>query len=219
MVDHGISNLSVSAGQTLTFTIPKDAFLSSTSDVQLTFKATLANGAPLPNWLHFNPTTGTFSGVAPAGENGDLHIKVNAIDNKGNEAVTTFTVKSGKATGDGDDQAPKAPKAPPQRDGALSGKDLLAALGFNGYGLPDDGVEITYNFDAQQAASAEIEAGATDHAALEGEAQAEADSATDGQASHAQHLSAQLQREAQRFGQARAATLRHLAVVEQARRI
>lgn len=213
VVDHGIDNISVSPGSSMIFTVPKNAFVDSAQNVQLTYKATLADGSPLPNWLHFNPTSGTFSGTPPEGEKGDLHIKVDARDSKGNEASTTFTVKNGTPVGD----APVKPSKPAatQKQGALSGKDLLAALRMKDFGLqPDESVQNAaqvYDPDAHhQAASAAI-----DHA----EVRVVAGGVKDGQGAHAPHLSAQLQHAANRFGHARAATLRHLAAVEQVRRV
>ncbi|MBE0619492.1 MAG: hypothetical protein IH605_02760, partial [Burkholderiales bacterium] len=219
-VDHGIPELSVGADRNITFAIPKDAFSARTPDVQLTFRASLADGAPLPGWLRFDPGTGIFSGVVPAGENEDLIIKVTAADNLGNEAVTTFTIKIADATKVSDSQVQKAADAPAQGDSAIPGKDLLAALGVKGFGLqPDDGVrnaDQVRDPDAQQAASVDAEGVAVDRA--QGDARSTTDSVTDAAAAHAPQLSVQLQREAQRFGQARAATLRHVANVDQARR-
>jgi hypothetical protein len=194
VVDHGIDNISVSAGSSMTFTVPKNAFVDSSQNVQLTFKATLADGSPLPNWLHFNPTSGTFSGTPPAGEKGDLHIKVDARDSKGNEASTTFTVKNGTPGG----EAPVKPTKPavPQKQGALSGKGALAALGIGDFGLQQG-----------ESAGDAISVAAPDSAAV------------DHAVAHAPHLSAQLHHQAHRFAHARATTLQHVAAVEEARRI
>lgn len=217
VVDNGIGNLSVGTGQSFTYVIPRDAFLPSSPDARLSFQATQASGAPLPNWLRFNPETGTFSGVVPEGVKGDLRIRVKAVDEKGNEAVTTFTLKSGVVArenqpenGDrpGNGNQPENGNRPengnqPGNDeprqrqrGALSGQGLLSVLGVPGSALvPDVGIQP----DAMTERSAGL---------------AEQGEASEGQAPQ---LSAQLQREAQRFDQARDATLRHLAAVEQAR--
>jgi hypothetical protein len=197
MVDHGIGNLSIGAGQSFTYVIPKDAFASST-DARLSFQVTQANGAPLPNWLRFDPKTGTFSGVVPPGVRGDLHIRVKAVDGKGNEAVTTFTIKSGVVTRENDKPRAAAP---------LSSQGLLSVLGVPGFSLaPDDGIapDLVAGQLAEQLANT----------ADGGDESAQSAPAGEG---HAPQLSAQLQRQAQRFAQARETTLHHLASAEKSR--
>ena len=49
----------------------------------LTYAATLANGAPLPSWLLFDPATRTFSGTPLNGDVGTLSVKVSATDQGG----------------------------------------------------------------------------------------------------------------------------------------
>ena len=193
VVDHGINNVSVAAGDSIAFTVPKNAFVDTAQNVQLTYKATLADGSPLPTWLTFNAATGSFSGTAPAGEKGDLHIKVDARDSKGNEASTTFTVKNGHPS-DGDTPVKPAKPAAPQKQGALSGKDALAALGLGDFGL----------LQGEHAGEA-LRVSAPDNAAV------------NHAVAHVPHLSAQLQHHAHRFAHARATTLQHLAAVEASR--
>ena len=209
VVDHPMSNITASAGQTLVFSIPKGTFADSAPNAQVTFKATLADGSPLPNWLHFNSSTGTFSGTPPAGE-GDLHIKVNAVDNKGNEAATTFTVKSGKTSGDDSN-------APPQKHSAMTGKGLLAALGFKGFGWVSDEDDADQDADQNTDPNAPHQASTDSANATDGHSAVK--TVTNIKNAPAPHLSAQLQKEAQRFSQARTATLQHLAAIEQMRRM
>jgi hypothetical protein len=197
VVDNGIGNLSVGAGQSFTYVIPRDAFLSSSGDARLSFQATQANGAPLPNWLRFNPETGTFSGVVPEGVRGDLRIRVKAVDSKGNEVVTTFTIRSGVVARENGNQPGNDEPRQRQRGAALSGQGLLSVLGVPGF---DAGIQPDAPTDR-----------VTEQQAEQGVAVS-----PEGQAPQ---LSAQLQREAQRFGQAKDATLRHLAAVEQARQL
>ena len=208
VVDNGIGNLSVGMGQSFTYVIPKDAFLSSSSDARLSFQATQANGAPLPNWLRFNSETGTFSGVVPEGVRGDLRIRVKAVDSKGNEVVTTFTIRSGvvaRENGnqpeDGNQRENDEPRQRQRGAAPLSGQGLLSVLGVPGFDLAPD---ASIQSDAMTERSAGQQAEQGEAVFSEGQAP---------------QLSAQLQREAQRFGQAKDATLRHLAAVEQARQL
>jgi VCBS repeat-containing protein len=83
------------------FRLPSGVFAHSDKDAIITIKATLADGSPLPKWLKFDATSGTFSGTPPAGEKGKLDIKITARDKSGSEAVVKFklsTTKSGDAT-------------------------------------------------------------------------------------------------------------------------
>ena len=50
----------------------------------------LADGSPLPAWLHFDPATGAFSGVPPEGFDEILNIEVIARDTEGREAKAQF---------------------------------------------------------------------------------------------------------------------------------
>ncbi|GKW03197.1 hypothetical protein PEC301877_20110, partial [Pectobacterium carotovorum subsp. carotovorum] len=53
---------SVAQGGGFNFTVPDGTFNDPDGDT-LTLSATLANGSPLPSWLRFDPTIGTFSGT------------------------------------------------------------------------------------------------------------------------------------------------------------
>ncbi|WP_323641197.1 putative Ig domain-containing protein, partial [Pectobacterium polonicum] len=54
---------SVAQDGSLSFTVPAGTFTDPDVGDTLTLSATLANGSPLPSWLTFNATTGTFSGT------------------------------------------------------------------------------------------------------------------------------------------------------------
>ncbi|MDD3328153.1 MAG: tandem-95 repeat protein, partial [Zoogloea sp.] len=55
----------------------------------LNFKATLADGSPLPAWLLFDETTGTFSGTPGAGDVGAIGVKVTAYDGAEGTGLST----------------------------------------------------------------------------------------------------------------------------------
>jgi hypothetical protein len=78
---------SIAQDGNLSFTVPVGTFTDPDSD-PLTLSATLANGNPLPSWLHFNPATGTFSGTPGNSDVGNLSIKITATD-PGNASVST----------------------------------------------------------------------------------------------------------------------------------
>ncbi|MDE8652113.1 choice-of-anchor I family protein [Novosphingobium album (ex Liu et al. 2023)] len=63
----------------IAFALPSGAFTDPDND-SLTYTARLPNGDALPAWLHFNGTTGAFSGTPPLDFNGSLTITVTASD-------------------------------------------------------------------------------------------------------------------------------------------
>ncbi|MEQ9903666.1 putative Ig domain-containing protein [Pectobacterium aroidearum] len=71
------------------FTVPAGTFSDPDGDT-LTLSATLADGSPLPSWLHFDPTIGTFSGTPGNGDVGTLVIRVTATDGSNTSVSTSF---------------------------------------------------------------------------------------------------------------------------------
>jgi len=78
-VDQGISDQIATADTAFNFQFPSDAFEDIDGDT-LTYTAELENGDPLPNWLMFDSSTRTFSGVPATDDIGSLNIKVIAED-------------------------------------------------------------------------------------------------------------------------------------------
>lgn len=74
------------------FTLPDGTFTDSDGDT-LTYSATLADGSPLPTWLHFDPLTRSFSGTPSGVDIGDLSIKVTASDGGYHPASATFGLR------------------------------------------------------------------------------------------------------------------------------
>jgi hypothetical protein len=88
-VANPIANQSSPEGAAWNFTFAVNTFSDVDGDT-LTYTATLANGDPLPGWLHFSSATRTFSGT-PLGFNGSLDLEVTASD--GTEMVSeTFAL-------------------------------------------------------------------------------------------------------------------------------
>ena len=63
-------------GQAVNFTLASNTFTDPQAE-KLSYSATLSSGAPLPSWLTFNASTGTFAGTVPNTAAG-LSIKVTA---------------------------------------------------------------------------------------------------------------------------------------------
>ena len=77
-------------GQTVNFTLALNTFTDPQGQ-NLTYSATLSNGAALPSWLSFNGTTATFSGTVANSATG-LSVKVTATDTSGLSASETFAI-------------------------------------------------------------------------------------------------------------------------------
>ena len=88
----GIAGRTVAEDSALRFTLPADAFVDSDPGDSLTFTATLADGQPLPAWLHFDAATRTFSGLPGNDQVGALTLQVNATDAHNVTVSTRFTL-------------------------------------------------------------------------------------------------------------------------------
>jgi Ca2+-binding RTX toxin-like protein len=76
------------------FTVPADSFTdvdAAAGDV-LSYAASLANGAPLPNWLAFDAATRSFSGTPGNEDVGSLDLRVTATDLSAARVSSSFHV-------------------------------------------------------------------------------------------------------------------------------
>ncbi len=93
VVDNPLSDQTTRVGTPLNYTIPADTFSDIDNGDTLTYTATLEDGSPLPSWLDFDETTGTFSGTPDDyTESGIDTITVTANDGNGGTATTSFTL-------------------------------------------------------------------------------------------------------------------------------
>ncbi|WP_166362084.1 calcium-binding protein [Pseudomonas akapageensis] len=95
VVQIAIPNQTASEGQPFSYTVPANTFLDVDVGDSLSYVATLADGAPLPTWLNFDPTTRKFSGTPGAGDAGSLDLNVTATDAAGASVADTFTLTIG----------------------------------------------------------------------------------------------------------------------------
>ncbi|MDZ4253377.1 MAG: filamentous hemagglutinin N-terminal domain-containing protein [Sulfuritalea sp.] len=88
----------VSSGQGFNFTLPDDTFTHTNPNAVVSLSAAQVNGQPLPNWMRFDPQTGSISGEAPAGVQGNIAIQVRARDRQGNEVSTILKLNLGQGS-------------------------------------------------------------------------------------------------------------------------
>lgn len=91
-VTWAIAGQTAAEDQAWTFTIPADTFTDVDAGDTLIYGATLADGAPLPLWLHFDPATRTFSGTPLNADVGSLSAEILATDAAGASAACAFTL-------------------------------------------------------------------------------------------------------------------------------
>ena len=91
-VFRGVEGTLVEVGQGLHYRVPRDAFGHTNPDAIVYLEATQLDGSPLPEWLDFDPTSGTFSGRPPAAAKGVMDIRVTARDDQGRQASTHFRI-------------------------------------------------------------------------------------------------------------------------------
>ncbi len=98
--------------------LPFDAFIHSNKDAVIKLDAKLADDSKLPDWVQFDPSSGTFQVTPPANFKGKLDIKVVARDDDGREATAIFQMFIGEQS--------QAPTGPQSRD-SFSEKLRLAS--------------------------------------------------------------------------------------------
>ena len=95
----GVPDQAANAGIAYTYTIGEDAFDDLDDGDTLAYSAALADGAPLPGWLSFDPATATFSGAPTVADIANLEIEVTAEDSTGATGSDTFSLAVIDASG------------------------------------------------------------------------------------------------------------------------
>ncbi len=80
-----IGKVDIQAGVPLYIPLP-NAARSGDTNQQVSVEVRMLDGKPLVGWMHFDPVTGSLSGQAPRGFEGNLQIEIIVIDSKGNRA-------------------------------------------------------------------------------------------------------------------------------------
>ncbi|NJO38645.1 MAG: hypothetical protein HC871_14850, partial [Rhizobiales bacterium] len=88
-----LADQAIAEDSTYRYTIPENAFADVDASDVLTFEATLADGSPLPAWLHFDAASRTFSGIPLNDHVGTLEVRVTATDGHGGTASDGFSLE------------------------------------------------------------------------------------------------------------------------------
>ncbi len=95
-----IADQTATTGTFFTLTLAPDAFTDIDAGDVVSYRAQLANGHGLPDWLGFDALTRTFAGTAAAADAGSYAVAVFATDNGDLSASDTFTIEVARgATG------------------------------------------------------------------------------------------------------------------------
>ena len=117
-------------GTLFTVVVPPDAFADVDAGDALTYGATLANGAALPTWLSFNPSTRTFSGTPQGGDVGTLDVLITATDQGSLSAEDVFALTIAPSGGTAGNDTLIGTSGNDLLDG-LAGDDVLRGLAGN----------------------------------------------------------------------------------------
>jgi hypothetical protein len=93
-VAHALADVYAGVGKAFSLQVAGDAFLDPDVGDSLHYSATLANGQALPNWLHFDAATRTFSGTPGNGQAGNTTVRVTATDNTNLSATSDFHIST-----------------------------------------------------------------------------------------------------------------------------
>ncbi|MBV8656310.1 MAG: DUF4347 domain-containing protein [Burkholderiales bacterium] len=78
--------IEVNASQSIRVALPVGDFVRNDPDNPVTTDLKLADGRPLPPWLHFDPVRGVLTGQAPKGWSQALQIEIVSHDGRGHQA-------------------------------------------------------------------------------------------------------------------------------------
>nr|WP_238384962.1 putative Ig domain-containing protein [Hahella chejuensis] len=119
VVRQPIKDLQTQANSDFTYTLPDNTFRDDDAGDTLEYSATLPDGAPLPDWLYFDPDTRTFSGVSDTA--GVLEVKVTVKDSAGIEASDNFKLTTYPE--------PTEPTGDPSHEFSFTDNNLYATIG------------------------------------------------------------------------------------------
>ena len=127
------------SGMGIDYQLPEDAFTDADGETasEMEISVSDAAGGELPEWLSYDPETGTFSGVPPADFLGTIKLKVEAIDEFGESTSDILTLQFGNN---------QAPILENPKEVVVSEDQGLVALEFTAPTDPEGGevtVEIT----------------------------------------------------------------------------
>ena len=96
------TDVQLQSGMGIDYQLPDDAFSDADGEASADMEIVVSDaaGGELPEWLTYDPDTGTFAGVPPEDYRGQIKLKVEAIDEFGESISDILTLQFG------DNQAP-----------------------------------------------------------------------------------------------------------------
>jgi hypothetical protein len=89
-------------GQPVEYTVPLGALMGNDllRRSSMLIEVRQVDGRPLPSWLRFDPVTGKFTGVPPAGFSGTLRLELSVQDGQGERRTMRLEFGAQSARGD-----------------------------------------------------------------------------------------------------------------------
>lgn len=134
---HALPDVLTMEDQPFSVVLPGDAFDDVDGDV-LTYAISMADGTPLPDWISFDTTNRTLSGLPANGDVGQLSLRVAATDTAGASIGTLLNLQVGN-TNDAPVLAQPLPDA-----AAIEDAQFLYALPVGTFADVDAGDVLTY---------------------------------------------------------------------------
>ena len=91
-VANPIADQTIAEDSILNFQLASNVFADVDEGDNLSYSATLSNGAALPSWLSFNAATQNFTGTPSNGDVGTVDVKVKATDSGSETVSDTFSL-------------------------------------------------------------------------------------------------------------------------------
>ena len=91
-VQQALTDQAAPEDSAFSFTVPSEAFRDADENDALTYSASLEDGSTLPDWLHFDADTRSFSGTPENDHVGDLRVSVTATDDHGVNVSQNFSL-------------------------------------------------------------------------------------------------------------------------------
>lgn len=91
----GLPDLQIKAGASLVFTLPPDTFVHHDPKAVVRLSVDMLDGESAPHWVKVDPMTGVITLNPPDVLEGEVVLRLMALDQQGQAAVTVLRIKVG----------------------------------------------------------------------------------------------------------------------------
>jgi hypothetical protein len=94
-VMRGLPDLQIEAGRSLVFTLPPDTFVHHDPRAVVRLSVDMLDGEAAPHWVNVDQKTGVITLNPPDVVEGEVVLRLMALDQQGKTAVTVLRIKIG----------------------------------------------------------------------------------------------------------------------------